>query len=90
MNKKAILIFLCFALTGIQVLAKDYNKNKTEKTDTTFEEYSFDKNQYFSDEELKVNSGNEDVIEKATFRDKLINSSHFTSTTATKTYIPMK
>ncbi len=52
--------------------------------------YNFDDNSYYvSDEQLKDIEDINKIEDETTFETKIINSSHFSSGTATRTYIPI-
>ena len=60
---------------------KDYNFDK---------EFNFEENSYYiTDEQLQDAKEIDEISPKTDLRTKIINSGHFTSDTATKTYIPI-
>lgn len=53
------------------------------------EDFNFDSSYYMTDEQLQDAKEIDQIEEKTDFTSKIINSGHFTSETATKTYIPI-
>ncbi len=94
MNKLMTVIVLSVALIGANAsFAATQNKDASASFDAAVKEYDFENNSYnISDEQLQneVDTGN--LIEsdkKVSFWQKIVNSSHFSSKTATKTWIPL-
>lgn len=94
----SVSLFCLMCLSTMSVSAKDNTAvNKTEaKSNYTYdaeENFNFNDNSYnISDEQLE-NASNRDVYndlnERQSFMQRIINSSHFSSGTATQTYVPV-
>lgn len=94
MTKIISLLILALFITNTQfVLANTTNNTETKanQVKTIAEEgYDFENNSfYISDEQLQQVEEMNEPEEKTTLDVKIINSSHFSSGTATKTYIPI-
>ncbi len=64
---------------------------ETKTTNDTNYDYNFDENSFnISDEQFKEAQEIEKDNEKQSFTSKVINSSHFSPNTATKTWIPFR
>ena len=93
MNKITSLLILGLLMLNVNLsIAATVDTKSTSSYDAAVREYDFENNSYnISDEQLQIEPGT-DLIEqdrKASFWSKLINSSHFSSKTATKTWIPI-
>ena len=89
MNKYICLLF-CVALLAGTTFAAD--NEYSAKSSNTSKDYDFDNYSYnVSDEQLQKESEQEVFEEekKASLWSKIINSSHFSSNTATRTYVPI-
>lgn len=92
MNKKISILLAAMMLFGFQFCqAADNVKkyNSSDDFDAKANEYNFEN---VSDEQLQQIVDGENSLKedsKASFWSKIINSSHFSSGTATKTYIPI-
>ena len=89
----SILLFGLLLLNS-QAIFADEQKAVSEKTNSTAEEFSEDFNfndtsYYITEEQLQDAKEIDQIEEKTDFTSKIINSGHFTSETATKTYIPI-
>ncbi len=80
------LLFLNAQLTFAQQTANE-TKSIQEYTEEDFDFTS--KSNYITDEQLQAAQEIDEIEDKSSFGDKIINSSHFSSNTATKTYIPI-
>ena len=94
MTKLFSVLFLALITLSFQVsFAKDVeiNYDETQAEEAQVEdEYDFmDNSQYLTDEQLQDAKEIDDIDDKSGFEAKIINSSHFSSGTATKTYIPI-
>jgi len=87
----SLLIFTLFAINVQTVFAQDVNlEQKANQTNSIEEEYNFENNSfYISDEQLQEVKNMHEPEEKATLDVKIIDSSHFSSGTAARTYIPI-
>lgn len=95
MNKIISLLLFGLLALNLSVFAKErispvshtqeyYEMNAHE------EDYNFsDGANYLTDEQMQDAQEIDEIDEKQTLWDKIINSSHFSSNTATKTYIPI-
>ena len=81
------LLFLNTQLTFAAETAENKAKNIQEYSEEDFDFTS--KSNYITDEQLQAAQEIDEIEEKSTFGTKIINSSHFSSSTATKTYIPI-
>lgn len=94
MKKTISILLLGFLALNLSVLAKDrispvahtqeyYNMNASQ-------DFNFsDSSNYLTDEQLQDAQEINEIDDKSSWLDKIINSSHFSSKTATKTYIPI-
>ena len=97
MNKIFTILVLSLLLIGVQTgFAADkaavQKQDAASSFDAAVKEYNFEDNSYnISDEQVVPESGEESLQKdkKASFWSKIINSSHFSSNTATKTWIPI-
>lgn len=81
-----LLMFSALMLYPQSIAAQEINT-----TGTTNYDYSFDENSFnISDEQFKEVEEVETDNEKQSFTSKVINSGHFTSSTATRTWIPFR
>ena len=94
MNKIIALLFFTFLLLNVCVVAKD----RISPVANTQEYYEMNANSdinfsdganYMTDEQLQDAQEIDEIDDKSSWIDKIINSSHFSSKTATKTYIPI-
>jgi len=95
MNKIISLLLFTLLTLNISVLAKE-RISPVSHTQEYYEmnandaDYNFsDGANYLTDEQLQDAQEVDEIEDKKTFIDKIINSSHFSSKTATKTYIPI-
>ena len=92
MNKFTSILLSSLLLVSVQVtFAETAKQDKAASFDAAVKEYDFENNSYnISDEQLHIESGEESLQKdrKASFWSKIINSSHFSSNTATKTWTP--
>ncbi len=90
MTKLFTVMFLALLTLSFQMsFAKDVEINYDDEAQVE-EEYDFmDNSQYLTDEQLQDAKEIDDIDDKSGFEAKIINSSHFSSGTATKTYIPI-
>ena len=80
-----LLFFSAFLFSGAGICAETQNFNNTNY------DYNFDENSFnISDEQFKEAQEIEKDNEKQTFTSKVINSSHFSPNTATRTWIPFR
>ena len=94
MKKLSTVLILGFALMNLNLtFAADQKKDAAASYDAAVKEYDFESNSYnVSDDQLQNSIVNEDLIQKdqkQSFWAKVVNSSHFSSKTATKTWIPV-
>ncbi len=93
--KKIIPFILLSALSiNIQAFALQEtmpaNKNMDDYSYENPEDLNFDNHSYYiSDEQLEDAKKIDEIDEKSSFLQKIINSSHFSSDTATRTWIPI-
>ncbi len=69
--------------------AQNENVNAVNSFDESEEEFDFTNTSYLTDEQLQEAKQIDQIDEKTSFTSKIINSGHFTSGTASKTYIPI-
>lgn len=88
-----LILFSVFALNVQFVMARETqtNVNVNSQTQVSEEDYNFnDSSVYLTDEQLQDAEQIDEIDDKDTsFIKKIINSSHFSSDTATKTWIPI-
>ena len=94
MIKLISLLFFGLMLLNVNaVMAKEQptaQQNNSRYTYDVNDNYNFDENSFYINDEQSKDSQNIDKIEdESTFETKIINSSHFSSGTATRTYIPI-
>lgn len=93
MNKIISLLLFGLLALNLSVIAKEKISpvaNTHEYYESNYgDDYNFSDTSYLTDEQLKEAQEIHDIDDKSTFLDKIINSSHFSSETATKTYIPI-
>lgn len=95
MNKIISLLLLSLLTINLPVLAKDKispvaNTQEYYEKNVADENYDFTQTtQYLTDEQLQEAQEIDDIDDKSGFWARIINSSHFSSNTATKTYIPI-
>ncbi len=97
----SVMLFGLLFLNAQVFAQTETNSNAPEqKTQTVNEEvpiseeeltkdFNFTDTSYLTDEQLQEAKEVNDIEEKTSFSSKIINSGHFTSGTATKTYIPI-
>ena len=95
MNKTISLLLFALLALNIPAMAKD-RISPVAHTQEYYEMNAADENfdfsnttQYLTEEQLKDAEEIDEIDDKAGFWAKIINSSHFSSGTATKTYIPI-
>ena len=92
MKKYTTLLLSAMLLVGVNTVVFAEQTTAKKSFDEAVKEYNFEDNSYnVSDEQLQ-NVSSEDLLEKdkkVSFWSKVINSSHFSSNTATKTWIPV-
>ena len=81
------LLFLNTQLTFAVQTVENNTKNTQEYSEEDFDFTS--KSNYITDEQLQAAQEIDEIEDKSSFGAKIINSSHFSSSTATKTYIPI-
>ncbi len=81
-----LLMFSALLLYPQSIAAKEVNTYNDTNYDYNFDENSFN----ISDEQFKEVEEVESENEKQSFTSKVVNSGHFTSNTATKTWIPFR
>lgn len=93
MTKFIPLLVLSFMFLNVQVFAADDKAVVDENPAFSAEEqedYNFNNHSYYiSDEQLQDAKEIDEIDDKSTFIQKIINSSHFSSDTATRTWIPI-
>lgn len=96
MNKITTLLLSGLLILSMQSFAADSSavskKSAENSFDTAVKNYDFENYSYnVSDEQLQetVENNSLESDAKASFWSKIINSSHFSSGTATKTYVPI-
>ena len=93
MNKlTSILLSALLVLTVQTTFAQSQEKDNNANQNSSVSEYDFENNSYnVSDEQLHIESGEESLQKDLheSFWTKLLNSSHFSSSTATKTWTPL-
>ncbi len=89
----SLLLFMLLTL-NVSVIAKD-RISPVAHTQEYYEmnadsDFNFsDSSNYLTDEQLEDAQKIDEIEDKPSWLDKIINSSHFSSKTATKTYIPI-
>ncbi|MBQ4646616.1 MAG: hypothetical protein IJB79_04640 [Candidatus Gastranaerophilales bacterium] len=94
MNKIISLLLFGLLTLNLSVVAKEKISpvNHTQEYYETKADWNFNFSEgssYLTDEQLKDAQEINEIDDKSSFIDKIINSSHFSSKTATKTYIPI-
>ena len=95
MNKIFSLLLLGLLTLNLSVVAKDRispvaHTQEYYEMNATDENFDFSSTaQYLTEEQLQDAQEIDDIDDKSGFWAKVINSGHFSSTTATKTYIPI-
>ena len=93
MKKISSLLLLTLILMNFSfVIAKEKISpvKHTQEYDVTTDDYNFsDATNYLTEEQLQDAQEIDNIDDKSGFWAKIINSSHFSSGTATKTYIPI-
>ena len=95
MKKITSILLLGFLTLNLSVFAKDRiapvaHTQEYYEMNANDENFDFtDTEQYLSDEQLQDAQEIHDIEDNSGFWAKIINSSHFSSGTATKTYIPI-
>ena len=89
----AIVFFGLLTLNTGMVFAADNSDAAKEQSQYTYDvndDFNFEDNSYYiSDEQLKDIEDINKIEDETNFETKVINSSHFSSGTATRTYIPI-
>ena len=88
---KKIISFLALSLLVFNIpMSQAVQKERTNYTYESDYEYDFENNSYnISDEQLEDIKNIDKIEEESGMDIKVINSSHFSSGTATRTYIPI-
>lgn len=94
MNKTISLLLFGLLVINASVYAKEKISpvNHTQEyyeTNVDWNNYDFSNSSYLTEEQLQEAQEVNDIDDKSSFIDKIINSSHFMPDTATKTYIPI-
>lgn len=97
MIRKSALLLFSFMLLGLgQSYAISNSQTETPETQVKYQQelsdddFNFvDSSNYLTDEQLQEAQEINEIDDNAGFWAKIINSSHFSSGTATKTYIPI-
>jgi len=91
MKKLLILSLFVLFVFGSQITNAKTNITETPVANTVeeLENYDFNNSYYMTEEQLQDAKEVDDIEHKVGFWQKIINSSHFSSDTATKTYIPI-
>ena len=94
MKKILSIVFFGLLMFNVpSVFAANSYDNSKEKSQYTYdvdEDFNFEDNSYYiSDEQLKDIEDINKIEDETNFETKVINSSHFSSGTATRTYIPI-
>ena len=95
MKKLASIILLGLLALNLSVFAKDRiapvaHSQEYYEMNAANNEFNFsDGANYLTDEQLQDAQEINEIDDKSSWIDKIINSSHFSSKTATKTYIPI-
>ena len=95
MNKLISILLFAMLTMNLSVFAKDRISpvaHTQEYYEMNANDENFDftgSNEYLTDEQLQDAQEIHEIDDKAGFWAKIINSSHFSSNTATKTYIPI-
>ncbi len=89
-----IISFVLFSVLCFNVQSAFAVKEKVQPKSPIFQQseddFDFEKDSYYiSDEQLEEAKNIEKIDENTSWLQKIINSSHFSSNTATKTYIPI-
>ena len=89
----SFILLSCLTL-NMTVIASEANTTQSKNAEYIYgidDEYNFEENSYqISDEQLKDIQNHEKIEDdNAGFLQKIINSSHFSSNTATRTWIPI-
>jgi len=92
MKKYTTLLLSTMLLLSVNIaFGADYSSNTS--YDSTAKEYNFENNSYNISDEQLTREVDADILQedkKVSFWQKVVNSSHFSSSTATKTWIPTK
>lgn len=87
------IMLLAMLLNLPLVVAQEQNTpapSSEVSNEETFEGFDFNDNSYYlTDEQLQEAKEIDKIDDNTSFTSKIINSGHFTSQTATKTYIPI-
>ena len=92
MNKITTLLLSGLLLFSMNAVIAADSQNETSNYDSQVRDYNFEDYSYNVSDEQLTKEDQEDLIkkdEKESFWKKIINSSHFSSNTATKTWIPL-
>ena len=89
----SVVFFGLLMLNTSPIFAADNSDAAKEQSQYTYDvddDFNFDDNSYYiSDEQLKDIEDINKIEDETNFETKVINSSHFSSGTATRTYIPI-
>ncbi len=89
----SVVFFGLLMLNTCPIFAADNSDAAKEQSQYTYDvddDFNFDDNSYYiSDEQLKDIEDINKIEDETNFETKVINSSHFSSGTATRTYIPI-
>ena len=86
-----LVLFSALLVLGSTPVVMADNNKESANYNNAVKEYDFENNSYnISDEQLQAETGEQSLEsdKKASFWSKIINSSHFSSNTATRTWIP--
>lgn len=95
MNKLFLLLLSALLTLNFNAIAKDRinpvaHTNEYYEMNANSQDFNFaESSNYLTDEQLEDAQKINEVDEKHSWLEKIINSSHFSSKTATKTYIPI-
>ena len=90
MKKLLMLSILALFMFNFQLVEAKTNITETPVSDVIQEEeYDFNSSYYLTEEQIQDAKEVDDIEHKVGFWEKIVNSSHFSSNTATKTYIPI-
>ena len=93
MKKTLSILFALLLISAFQsVVAQQVNSkaDSSSSIEKSKDDYDFENNSfYISDEQLQVVKDAEAIEEKSNFDAKVINSSHFTVGTPSRTYMPL-
>ena len=94
MNKNTTVLLFTLLLLGTQVgFAASSSDSSSYNYEKTARDYDFENNSYnISDQQIEadIQTNTLQQDKKASFWSKIVNSSHFSSNTATRTWIPLR